>query len=55
MPTDGTLAVKDAALALGVHPITVRRWIARGILPARRIGPRLIRIRKADVDRLAAG
>ncbi len=47
-PTD--LSVAEAALRLGVDSKTIRRMIARGDLPARRIGPRLIRIRVADID-----
>lgn len=47
-----TISIADAAQALAVSPRTIRRMIARGELPARRIGPRLVRILAADVDDL---
>ncbi|MGH3262892.1 MAG: hypothetical protein ACRDNS_12930 [Trebonia sp.] len=34
--------------------MTVRRWVARGLLPARRVGPSLLRIRSADLDAMTA-
>ena len=44
------LAVDDVAAELGVGPRTVRRWIADGTLPAFRVGPTLIRVRRDDVE-----
>lgn len=44
------LTIAQAAEILGVHHITVRRYLARGILRGYRIGPRSIRIRRADLD-----
>lgn len=44
------LSVAEAATRHGVDHKTIRRAIARGDLAARRIGPRLIRIRVADLD-----
>jgi len=35
-----TLSVTQAAARLNVHPATVRRWCAAGILPAQRLGAR---------------
>ena len=43
------LAPKQAAELVGVHPLTIRRAIASGDLPAERLGPRLIRVKRADV------
>lgn len=45
-------SVAGAAERLGVSVDTIRRRIADGTLPAERIGPRLIRIRIADLDAL---
>lgn len=44
------LSVAEAATRHGVDHKTIRRAIARGDIPARRLGPRLIRIRVADLD-----
>jgi excisionase family DNA binding protein len=41
--------VAEAANQLDVSPATVWRWIEAQILPAYRIGPRRIRIRKEDL------
>lgn len=46
------LTVAEAAEIKSVHPRTVRGWITRGILPAERTGPRLIRIRRHDLDHM---
>lgn len=43
--------VNDAAEYVGVHPKTIRRWIAQGRLTAYAAGPRLIRV---DLDELDA-
>ncbi|MGH3969536.1 MAG: helix-turn-helix domain-containing protein [Mycobacterium sp.] len=48
------LSIRDVAEHCRVHPITVRRWVARGLLPARRVGPSLLRIRSADLDAMTA-
>lgn len=46
------LSIDAAADHLGVNPRTIRRRIADGSLPAYRIGPKILRIDPADVDRL---
>jgi excisionase family DNA binding protein len=38
-----------AAEFAGVHYLTIRRWIANGLLTGYRVGPRLIRV---DLDEL---
>ena len=43
------LTIQDVASELGITPRTVRNWIRNGTLPARRIGPRLVRIRRDDL------
>ena len=47
------LSQREAAEYLGVTERTIRAYIARGDLPARRIqGSRLVRIRESDLDAL---
>lgn len=43
-------SVAEAAELLGVSPSTVWRWIDAGRLPAYRVGPKNIRIARADVE-----
>lgn len=50
-PTTRYLSVAQAAEAAGLSTKTIRRQIAAGHLPARRIG-RVIRIREADLANL---
>jgi excisionase family DNA binding protein len=44
------LSPQEAAWLLGVAPWTVRAWIRDGRLKAVRLGPKMIRINRADVD-----
>lgn len=44
--------VAEVARLLRVSPSTVRRWIAAGTLVAHRVGPRAIRIRKEELERI---
>ncbi|MBV9279425.1 MAG: helix-turn-helix domain-containing protein [Chloroflexi bacterium] len=46
---DQLLTAAQAARLLGVHLSTVRRWIARGKLPAYRVGDKGVRVRYDDV------
>ncbi|AZZ52814.1 helix-turn-helix domain-containing protein [Rathayibacter festucae] len=48
------LTIAQAADRLGVSDKTVRRWIAAGTLPARRLGAKIIRIRSSDLDTLGS-
>lgn len=50
--TDETMKLTDAAEALGVSDRTIRRRMADGSLPAFRVGPRLLRVRRSDVEAL---
>ncbi|MGO8939116.1 MAG: helix-turn-helix domain-containing protein [Mycobacterium sp.] len=43
------MTIKDTAGCLNVHPDSVRGMIARGELPAFRVG-RVIRIRREDIN-----
>jgi len=45
------LFVEEVADRVRTSATTVRKWIRRGQLPARRIGRRLL-VRRADLDRL---
>jgi excisionase family DNA binding protein len=44
--------VADVAEYCGITIRTVQKLIADGRLPAVRIGPRIVRIRRSDVERL---
>jgi len=46
------LTIAQIAEEKGIHPSTVRRWIAGGTLRAYKYGPRTIRIRRADLERM---
>lgn len=52
MDAPDVLTVKQAAALLQVTERTIRNYIESGLLPALRMGPRLIRIRRADLERL---
>jgi len=47
--------VAEACEFLQVSERTMRAWIAAGKVPARRIGPRSIRITRTDLERIASG
>ena len=47
------LTVASAARRLHVRPSTVHELMAIGVLRAYHLGPRLVRIDRRDVDRLA--
>lgn len=48
-PSPPLISLTEAAQRVGVAPNTLRRWVAQGLVPARRVGPRLIRIDPADL------
>jgi excisionase family DNA binding protein len=45
---------KQAAEFIGVDVKTIRRWIAQGRLVAYRVGPRLIRVDRESILKLAS-
>lgn len=45
------VGIAQAAKYADVHPITLRRWVAGGRVPAYRVGPRLL---KVDLNELEA-
>jgi excisionase family DNA binding protein len=46
--------IKQTANHLGVDVRTVRRWISAGRLTAHRVGPRLIRVDRQSILKLAS-
>ena len=46
-------SVAEAAAIADVSARTIRRWIASGLLPGYRVGPRLVKVDLADLDQLA--
>ena len=46
------LSLKSAAVRLGVSPLTLRRMIMCGAIKAIRLGPKLLMLRAAEVERL---
>lgn len=46
------ISVNQAAKSLGVHPVTLRRCIYEGLLPAVRMGHKNIRVDTDDVRAL---
>ena len=54
-PAERLLTLQQSATHLGVTDRTVRNYVARGLLPAQRIGPKLLRVRFSDLERFATG
>jgi excisionase family DNA binding protein len=52
MPT-GTITIRDAARRLGVHENTVRRYVDRGLIRARRLPSGVRRLQREDVEVMA--
>ena len=46
---DDLLTTTEAAKLLKVSPVTIARWLKQGRLPAYRVGPRGVRIRRDDL------
>jgi excisionase family DNA binding protein len=49
---DELITVPEAAKILRLSVPTIKRWLKDGRIPAYRLGPRAIRIRRADLTRL---
>lgn len=47
------LTIAEAARRVPCSQRTIRNWIAAGLLPADKVGPRMIRVDPRDLDRLA--
>jgi excisionase family DNA binding protein len=52
---DPWLTVAEIADELRVNPATVRLWISKGTLPAKRAGQRKLLVRQSDLDRMLDG
>src|ERR687885_608706 len=46
------LTMREVAGLLRVSEVTVARWVKQGRLPAYRVGPRAVRLRRSDVERV---
>lgn len=46
------ISVDDAARALNLNTSTIRRWIKDGTLPALRVGGKILRIKRTDLQAL---
>lgn len=44
------VTVAEAAKILRVSLVTVRRWLRQGLLPSFHVGPKAVRIRRADLQ-----
>jgi excisionase family DNA binding protein len=51
-PRHELLTIREAADFLRVSEVTISRWIKQGQLPAYRVGPRAVRLRRDDLDHL---
>lgn len=49
-PDDRFVSIGEAAVYLGVDPMTVRNMLKDGRLKAWTLGPRVLRIRLSDID-----
>ena len=49
---DQLIGLREAADLCGVHYVTLRRWVAAGRINAVRVGPPLLKVSVADVDKL---
>lgn len=49
---DDLLTIAEAADLLSVSTVTVSRWRRQGRLPTLKVGPRAVRIRRADLEGL---
>lgn len=48
------ISIDQAATYANVHPMTIRRWIAAGRVPAYRVGPKLLRVDLNELEAMAS-
>ena len=51
---DDFVTVAEAAALLRVAPSTIRRWIRQGTVPAYRIGPRRVALKRGELSALVS-
>lgn len=49
---DGLITARDVAAVMKVRPRTVGVWTARGLIPCVRLGPKVIRYRREEIEEL---
>lgn len=54
MPAEWT-HVEEAAALLGVSKRTVYRYLTLGVLEGRRVGPRIVQVKRDSIDKAIAG
>jgi excisionase family DNA binding protein len=52
MPAPRYVLFNEAAAYAGVPVKTLRDWVRKGVVPAWRIGPRLLQVDLNDIDRI---
>ena len=52
VPENDLLTLLEAGRLLRVSTVTLHRWIRQGRLPAYRVGPRKVRVRRVDLTQL---
>ena len=52
---DTMVTITEAATELGLHPNTIRNYIRAGRISITRLGPRLIRIDRSELYKIAGG
>jgi excisionase family DNA binding protein len=46
------MSTKEVAAELEVSSATITRWVREGVIPAKRFGPRVIKILRVEVESL---
>lgn len=51
--SDEYVSISEAANIIGIHRVTLHKWINEGVVPVYRFGPKLRRVRVADLHMIA--
>lgn len=46
------MSARDVSKSLGINVFTLYLWARKNIIPSVRLGPKLIRFRKTDIEKL---